>query len=457
MPIEKPPRQAHILATKSPSSIFGPQTNSKDKRTFFLLITIGIVVSMTGFPTALWRDSWFYLANAQSIFSDDMQSFYYWVREPGYPLLIRLVTEIFGKQDLTLVVIQSVMMSLAILIVVKYGSFQGESKRPRFVKSAILIGIFTSQYFGYSATLLKQPLLVFLSALTVVAIRYIQSRRGRPITTWLGTMMIVFFSSFISISLSYTWVIVGVLTVIYTICLPNRDGEVPLTSVRKLGKIIVYSILTVFLSFQVIGSGRSILSSYEVRVTGVVSDKTRLVETSSSGAIGRMISKPASEIAEALQNVGSLTMLGPTDNFEGVKENNVFSAAQLESRWICGLYDDYNPDPWTERFIEYGRYLETSCRSPLAQNLLRAIHPYTYRIYQLSMISMFLYVPLILFKRRFHDLALFAPAIWFLTLFSFGVRYTNDRYGLVLFPFGLLALSQIVDSARKLIPAKEKV
>lgn len=445
-----------MTATSTSSGSPLAQNNTKDKGRLFLLIVLGIAVSMLGFPTALWRDSWFYLANARSIFSDDMQSFYYWVREPGYPLFIRALTEIFGNQDLLIVAVQSAMMSVSVFIVVKHGRLKDQAEKTPFVNSAVIIGIFTSQYFGYSATILKQPLLVFLSALTVAAIRYVQSSTRRPIISWLGAMLAVFVSSFISISLSYTWTVVGVVTVIYAVCRPGRVSAVKPRIAIDIGKIIVYTLLTLFVSFQVIDSGRAILTSYESRVSGVVSDKTRLVETSSSGAIGRMLSDPSSEIAEALQNVRSLTMLGPTDNYEGVKENNVFSAAQLESRWICGLFDDYEPDPWTERFIEYGRYLETSCRSPMFQDLLRFLHPYTYRFYQLSMLSMSLYVPLILFKRRFHDLALFAPAVWFLTLFSFGVRYTNDRYGLILFPFGLLALSQIANSMRKLVLVKAK-
>ena len=408
-----------------------------------LLLLFGLMISMVGYPTAIWRDGWFYLSNGKSIFSEQMDLYYYWVREPGYPLLIRLLTTLFGNQDFMLVCLQSAMMTIALILVMRFAGHEISSTKTKIGYLAVFTSILTPQFFGYSSTILKQPLLVFLTALTVANVRLIQKRRKKQLLSWSLSMTAVFLASFISISLAYTWVIVPLLASAYATW-PKFKNIGQFEFFKHLIKCVLAVAITLFLALQMIDLGRTTLRSYEIRVTGVVSEKSRLQSTNSSAAVRQLLSSPLSEGEEILQNVRSLTMLGPTDNFEGTKENNVFSSAQLEKRWLCGLFDDYDPDPWTSRFIEFGRYLNTSCRSELVQDFLRLVHPTTYRLYQVAMLSLLVYPVILLCRRRLDDLVLMIPAYWFLGTFAAGVRYTNDRYGLVLFPFAMYALTEIL-------------
>jgi hypothetical protein len=149
------------------------QTNEID--TFFKRSDIGLIsfLSILSFSTIFitpWIipfDGSLYLASAKSIFSSEMFTHYHWIREPLYPLFLKIF---LSSQNLFFVMIgQSFLIGVAIFFVYKsfslYVIFTGLEKYLAVLVSFIFIR-------GFATEILMQALILFLIAIST----YVNSR-----------------------------------------------------------------------------------------------------------------------------------------------------------------------------------------------------------------------------------------------------------------------------------------
>ena len=69
--------------------------------------------------TAISWDSHLYLASAKSLFWPGMERWYHWIREPLYPLQLRMSTALFGSADLGVILIQALIVVVATSVFVR--------------------------------------------------------------------------------------------------------------------------------------------------------------------------------------------------------------------------------------------------------------------------------------------------------------------------------------------------
>ena len=132
--------------------------------TFIGLLIVVISVISTNFVVT--HDGYLYLNSANNLFKTNFELEYQWLREPGYPIILRLVSEFF-QIDYAYVLIQSLMLSTSFYIF--YTVFFYKEKTNILTKSFIVIIVINPYFFGWSSTILQvAPITLCLALITLM-------------------------------------------------------------------------------------------------------------------------------------------------------------------------------------------------------------------------------------------------------------------------------------------------
>lgn len=417
------------------------------RRDLILMVVVWPVIFSTlaigAYPAKILVDSYFYLSSAMSMWTDQFATHYWWIREPGYPGFLRILMALFGTSDVVLTFIQNLFL-LVPIGVLSYLVVPNRGRLFRILSPVpFIIAFGTPQYMGYGAMVLKQPLLVANLALAsvVIALAYrIPTRRGlAKLSLVLGVVSAL--SVTISIAQRYMWLAAAVLVAIAW--LKPRIHGLPRELLGR--QIIVGAIATVSLLMATYaGSAVSFSWWDDVRGHYAPSDqKDFKLEVSESSALSLWFSQPSASAREALEDFRSLLMLGPTENADGVKENDLFTLFQADPNWRCGAADVFTYEPYTS----FGRSgLSFSCRSNTLHGIMPHLHGFGSGAYQVVMVGGLLSALYLLWRRAMYRLLILGPGFAFVAVYSLGGVFTIDRYGLPFYPFAMAGCFAIANA-----------
>ena len=421
-------------------SLRGISAFSRPQAIILTFACLGSLSSTLLYPTVVWTDSYHYLSSAKSIFTSDFQAHYFWNREPGYPVLLKFLNGISNNQSVVISAVQGLILGTS-AILPAYFIFLSQPKSLRVLnKSFIYISpiiFLTPQYFGYSSSLLKQTPIVLFAALSVSLINSSQRRQIRKTVFLVFTGTLI--SSFFSISAAWFWTSASIVA---GFILASNAYQPQVAKVLDLVARLAFILGLFIISMTASWLGRSTWNS--VRASVAPTSDLTLPSVSTSSVMTNLLQDPTDFFSTGIRRVFSLTMLGPTDG-GGVKNNEIMSEVQLYAGKECGHFDFYEkPD----ELIEYTSYLKQSCRPKWGTSIARSFHPVGSISYKLTMVA--IAIAFLLALRRHDNTVAFtiAIALLFLMFYSFGGQYTNDRYGLPLFPFGIMSLIYLKATAR---------
>ncbi len=144
-------------------------------------------------------DGYLYLSSAQSLFSSELGDWYHWIREPGYPLFLRL----FYSQDFdfsNIIIAQSLLLAISNSFVFYY--FQKISKR-NIVRIVYFISSLFSFFLaiGYSTWILQQVMFIFVFSLHILFYAHTKFRSEYTKTLTAEASVIFLTSALISVIL----------------------------------------------------------------------------------------------------------------------------------------------------------------------------------------------------------------------------------------------------------------
>jgi hypothetical protein len=168
----------------------GFQTSKKLK--IFLALVSLILFFLT--PISIFWDSYLYLGSANSLFTDSFLENYHWIREPGYPLLIRAADEVFGIQGL--IFLQYILSWLSVILFIdslKHLFKTNRESKTLYFSAMVSLAISA----GYASSVLQQTSFIFLVSATMNLIVVSRSLEKKVTLAFL----IAVFSSLVSVIL----------------------------------------------------------------------------------------------------------------------------------------------------------------------------------------------------------------------------------------------------------------
>jgi hypothetical protein len=398
-------------------------------RTTRLLGVLLICLAAVCFPLLVSVDGYNYISSADVLFSSDMSETYSWFREPGYPFFLKSIHGLFGSSDISLSLIQGASLAAGVLFSFKALHREGTALS-KLSLLVLLIGFVNPVFLGYASMVFRQPLFTFLLCLLVLLIsRYLTASATSTIRTFGIFFVLVLLGS----SLSRMFVFVGLFpgAILLISWIHRRRKSSP--GVNR------WRIFALPISLMLCASLVVLISWF-----GWQSASNELEKTSDKKAEGVFSLSGALESAFQLGPVGfakqfvfmtrSTLMLGPTDNAGGLSENQLWSDWQLDPNNLCGAWDGvYGEEAENAKF-----YLSSSCRSFYGQRIMSALKEPGLLYYRMCSICFLLFPLYLTFRRQWKSLIVFSIPLWFLILHA-ARDYSNDRYGIPLYPFGLIA------------------
>jgi hypothetical protein len=125
-----------------------------------------IIIPLLSANFVVTHDGYLYLNSANSLFKQNFELDYQWLREPGYPIILRLVSEFF-RIDYSYILIQSLMLAVSFYIF--YAVFFYKEKTNILTKIFVVIIIINPYFFGWSSTILQvAPITLCLALITLM-------------------------------------------------------------------------------------------------------------------------------------------------------------------------------------------------------------------------------------------------------------------------------------------------
>jgi len=446
----------------------------------FALPTLGALLtgltSMIAVPLQVSVDGYFYLSSAKSLFTEDRDRFYAFVREPGYPLVLRFIHDVLGSADVWLGLAQGFMLGFAVFFIGFLILPPRRNLRTVVLFIALYLAAINPVFFAYSGYVLQQPWQAFLMAAWFVLmwLALMRPTLGSALGALAGGIILAVVSAWSSIALSYLQYL-GLTVLVACVlwrawgALQRRRVERALAAAPALGlSQISPSVagtrrqqvaIAVVLLLSLVGAGvigmtatRSTEGWYAAGQAAVSEGRNELqpaAQITPQEAIGYNLAAPwllMRRLPTLVFGVGAVTMLGPTVSADRVQENVVFSRISVNPQWICGAYHDFTFYPYTD----YARgWFTQTCRDRWAQAILADYAPWGAWLYRLASIALLtVWVPLLIL-RRWRDLLLLLPAYGFLAAYV-SVNFLIDRYGVPLYPFGIGAIllwAKVIDTS----------
>lgn len=386
--------------------------------------------AVSAYPLKVTVDGYTYLSSARSIFTSLSPTHYYWLREPGYPVFLRSVDILFGSSDLAVTLSQAFLLAGS-LVLAAYVAFRDRDKLiPMWLLWLLPVVVVAPQFFGYSSMILKQPLIgvvIAVGAWFVMSCVSVQRARS-VITLLLIGLVVAFVSPLIAFNLSYFWLwpaFVG-----SAILTTRKIRLVGYTSGREseYKRLVVSGTLFVLLytlgSFALSSVSESSWENYKAERS---KESTLLVswEYPTESVLYERLTDPLGAIKAIVDTTPELLMLVPNDNPGGLMENDFLTWIQIQQTWRCGAYDTYVNEPFTT----LGSYVQPSCRSAWATELVRDLHPLGKKVYQLSSVALLVAPLIFVVRRRWRSLLFASVPLWFVFNYGFHGGFVVDRYG----------------------------
>jgi len=142
----------------------------------FLIIAVlslmTLVVSLS--PYSISVDGFSYLKSSEVLFTPELSTYYTWLREPGYPLFLRLLENLGGL--LLVVLIQGIFVAFGVLATI-YATYRLLAMRKISWRTFLASFLAVALVVGYASTILQQALFIALFGLLLLVISRIVIKR----------------------------------------------------------------------------------------------------------------------------------------------------------------------------------------------------------------------------------------------------------------------------------------
>ncbi len=388
--------------------------------TFFLSVT-SVIFS----PYTIAVDGFSYLKSSEVLFTPDFATFYTWVREPGYPMFVRLLEDLGG---LFLVFItQALIVAFGILATIHAAyrllKIEGVSWRT-FVSSGLAIILLA----GYSSTLLQQSILIGLFGLLLLVISRIVIRREVNMVTGLLIFALFLLSTLTAVFIGLAFGLALFATLIFS-------------GVWKLKLLVTYSALSI-LAFSLVMVPWSQIKSAQAPANAF--DAVEMAAFNTQATLTNF--NPEKEFYEAFSTQAAILNLGgefpPVSGLGIANENRIFGAPIYSLDQACGRFlTGVDPDTlWGKIETNY----RDRCVPLQTLNLISFVNRWAQFFYPL--VGLALLVTLVISirpKSRYGPLVF--PA--FLVTLPYVVMDASiSRYGALIIPLGALLLMELTSS-----------
>ena len=309
-------------------------------------------------PISVFWDSYLYLGSSSSLFTDNFLENYHWVREPGYPLFIKITTSLMGAEGL--IFCQYVLSWLGVIFFIE--SLKHVFKTNRESKSLYVAGVFSlALSAGYASSVLQQIFFIFAVSATMNLIIVPRSAKRKIIFAILigllsSSVSVILFSGILTVFFFY-FVITAVL---------NRSNV----------KQAITLILVVFLTGSVVTGSWYSFKSGQDQTKRIYQDAWNFWEFENTWEYqdDNPIRKYAYRISEAPSVIFALNQFGVETTYsqKGLVsgETQTFVANKFSSDNACGRYF-----PGPSEYIERTKLQAPSfCRNAISLSMVNFIH-----------------------------------------------------------------------------------
>lgn len=432
------------------NALFERKFNLKLHLIFFpIFITIA---SMLIVPLKVTVDGRLYLSSARALFTDKMDTHYYWVREPFYPLLLRFIRELFGNSDLGLIFVQGSLLGSSIVFCLYAFSLLLNIKEINFIYIGLIYFFALNPFIlGMTGLVLQQVIFTFyLSAITLVfSLTYINGFK----LSYFSILLIIFFISILT-SIAFLLLFIPFYLTFFVLVLFNSE----IKNISKVKNVIsffkkltlaVLGTATMYLSgfvtlrlWSIFKNSNSPKSSLPTELFTPEQINNTIVEATTSLSL---LSLLVEQSQRYIKNFFSLFHFTESEAFP-FYELTIYTNFQFNPGWICGAYDEFEEKPYSS--FGFG-YFAGNCRSEYLNSLIFPHLSFFDFLYTLIMIFIIAAtLVFILTKKRFVFYALIPQytLIFAYTLADAGL----DRYGYSIIPiaFGLLMSINLVPTKK---------
>jgi hypothetical protein len=167
----------------------------RSKWTVYVVIVGLLLLSVTAIPFLVTFDGHNYLAGSQVLFTEKAADGFWWLREPGYSMMLKGVRGIFGPSEVFLTLIQTGMTILGGVWAMKaiWLVHRGTEKVPSgLMAAAVVLGVGNASVLYYSSSALQQPFFVFTTGwMTYLAAQIYRKPRTHTILLAIFSLVIV--------------------------------------------------------------------------------------------------------------------------------------------------------------------------------------------------------------------------------------------------------------------------
>jgi len=397
----------------------------------FVLVSLFATLSLVILsPYTIPVDGFSYLKSSEVLFSTDFSRYYTWIREPGYPLFIRALSDLGGL--LLVFLVQGTSMTIGILatILAVYRLLGIDSTSWKtYLSGALAIALVG----GYASTLLQQGLLIALFGLLMLIISRVITNRRVDFRTALMVFSLILLSTAIAVFMGLAFGLALFMTLV-------------LSGVLNLRLLISYSLLSILALSMVMVPWSQVKSTL---APAGVPDAISVAASSTSNIISNF--NADREFHEALMTQLALLNLGgelpPNSGLPIANENRIFGTPIYSRDQTCGRFLTFlEPDDlWGKINTEF----KDRCVPQPTLSLISRANSVFQFLFPLTGLA--LLVALVLAARVAKKLRPIVLPAFVITLPYLVMDASISRYGALVVPLGAVLLVELLGSKTTLI------
>jgi hypothetical protein len=405
-----------VLAKKTISDVVSKDGLLRSQYSFSLFVLILLNLAS---PRIISWDGYLYLSSGKSLFTSDMNFWYHWAREPGYPFIIWLSLQLGSLQYLFLA--QNIALAFACVLFVKSWNCNSQLRMSETV-SRISIVLMIFGLHGYANSVLQTVWYIFLCSVLTYLITHRHSQKG----LFLKLMPVIgVCSSLLAVGMAFAFLVLSMLLI-----------------AQKVLRTRAYApslLLSIFLCLAVSAGWITIKNSFDFRESkfqGINSAFDSLTAYTGNQplatTIDQIVQTPFSLIGVAPERYNGI----PTQTLSG--EAKIFGASRFEESHLCGLLYP-GPGDFPAYVSEYTKF---SCLPWGVVKFVSYIGKITglllFPVAGLCTLLLFIWT---IFQKRETWLLLIPVSLIELPYILLGAGIS--RYGAPIFPLSILALMNV--------------
>jgi len=401
---------------------------SKDKtdKIFPLTLSFLLIVSpLISTNFVVTHDGYLYLNSAFSLFKNNFELDYQWLREPGYPLILKAIS-VFINNDYSYIFVQSLMLSVSFYIF--YYIFFSKVKIGILTKVFLTIVVINPYFFGWSSTVLQvAPITLCLALITLMIFKSLDGTNRTAILYW---NLVTIFCWSIALQIG----VISILCQFIIILINSR----PFTHMKVfVFNIIIFALITgswAFYKNSVLEKTQDIQSGWNSDLNNAFTNGTKLLIP-----IDQEIFKNI--LKSSINLTGLRTPFNRAIESEGILQNAFERCATwypTENTYIAG---------------QVQKSIDTHCNTEQASSLFSGLIPIGNILWQIS--NIFLWVALfeLLGFYRKRTSLVFLPTALLVISYS-ALIFSIDRYILPTYLVALMIPARIINTLETKIKFK---